>query len=255
MIHPVTYVINLDRNPARLKATETVLAAAGLSFTRVSAVDGSTLEAGTGDAALGTLGRKLNRGEVGCFESHRKCAKKFLETGRPYGLVVEDDLALRPMGKERLDYLWASLEHFRDWDIMNLGRNAKRFRTPLPQPGWKELGTTPYRAHYFPMQTTAVLWSRAGASTFLDLARQVTMPIDLFLRDWTLTTGRGIAFCPSPFTDRGEESEIDKMQVTHGSRGASRRAYYLPLRKKRQLQDYLRARKSQRAWAGERGYD
>ena len=249
MIPPVTYLINLDRNPERLKATEAVLDAAALSFTRVPAVDGNTLEAGTEAAAPGTFGRNLNRGEVGCFESHRLCAKKFLETGRPYGLVVEDDIALRPMGKERLDHLWASLEHFHDWDVMNLGRNAKRFCTPLPQPGWKELGTTPYRAHYFPITTTAILWSRAGASNFLNLAQQATMPIDHFLRDWTLTTGRGMAFSPSPFTDRGEESEIDKMQVIHGSRGAARRAYYLPLRKKRQLQEYLRARKSQRAWA------
>ncbi|WIY27351.1 glycosyltransferase family 25 protein [Parasedimentitalea psychrophila] len=249
VIQPVTYVINLDRNPARLKATKSVLAAAGLSFTRVPAVDGRRLEADAGNAALGTLGRTLSCGEVGCFESHRLCAKKFFATGLPYGLVVEDDLALRPMGKSQLDHLWASLEHIHGWDVMNLGKNAKRFCTPLLQPGWKELGTTHYRAHYFPMTTPAILWSRAGASTFLDLTQQITMPVDLFLRNWTLTTGRGMAFAPSPFTVRGEESEIDKMQATQGSRCAARNASYLPQRIKRQIQGYLLARKSQKAWA------
>ena len=245
---PTTFLINLDRNASRRETSETMINGLGLSFRRFPAVDGLTLPADVCNQSLGTLGRKLSRGEVGCFLSHLRCAELFLETDHAYGLVLEDDFMVRPDGKAQLDQLWASLDQIEDWDVINLGRDARRYRTLVQPADWRDTDTNLYRAHYFPITTTGLLWTRAGAAAFLNQTRQITMPVDIFLREWTLRTGRGLAFSPSPLSARPVKSEIDMMQPTQKKRGSDRRFGYPILRVKFQLRSHLLALRSQRAW-------
>ncbi|WP_366525747.1 glycosyltransferase family 25 protein, partial [Planktotalea sp.] len=38
------------------------------------------------------MGRDVNGGEIGCYFSHIRALENFLETGAPYGFVLEDDM-------------------------------------------------------------------------------------------------------------------------------------------------------------------
>ena len=50
-------------------------------------------------------------------------------------------------------------------------------------------GSAILRAHYFPMGSHAILWSRAGARRFLKATGHVTLPLDHFLRRWASARG------------------------------------------------------------------
>lgn len=91
-------VVNLNRSPERWKAIKTQLDRLQIPVERLEAVDGKLLP----DEVVGNLtssvhfsmGRELERGEIGCFLSHRKCWERLLDTNEKYALVLEDDLIL-----------------------------------------------------------------------------------------------------------------------------------------------------------------
>lgn len=93
------YAINLDRSVdrwARLQAQSRDL---GLDIIRVPAVDGSMITASARDWSNDTLfqrlnGRPLLPGEYGCYRSHLKALRLFLDSGASAGVIVEDDIEL-----------------------------------------------------------------------------------------------------------------------------------------------------------------
>ena len=69
----------------------------GLTFERIAAVDGRTLEGPELRAALRPLGYEhLNRYERAAFASHRAAWARFLETDERFACVMEDDVSLSP---------------------------------------------------------------------------------------------------------------------------------------------------------------
>lgn len=88
------YVINLDRSPERLRHMETTLGEHGLGFTRVVGVDGAELDAETYEAISHFGTRRLSRGEIGCFLSHRACWSRIADGAAAHGVVFEDDVVL-----------------------------------------------------------------------------------------------------------------------------------------------------------------
>ena len=90
-----SFVINLDRAPERLVHFEAQARAAGITFERLSAVDGHLMLAD--DCAAwqnpSTI-YPLSRPEIGCIISHKKAWKKIVESGTDWGAVFEDDVYL-----------------------------------------------------------------------------------------------------------------------------------------------------------------
>ena len=86
-----TFVLNLDRNPERLRFIAAQFAALRLDFTRIRGVDGQTVDRRQTAAAPYA---PLSVGEVGCFESHRRAWQAVLDRGLPAGIVLEDDVAI-----------------------------------------------------------------------------------------------------------------------------------------------------------------
>jgi glycosyl transferase family 25 len=117
------YLINLDRRPDRLAAMAEEGRKAGLSFTRIAAVDGQAPAAHTPMqrwfAASGPLG-PLPTGDRCCTLSHRQAWEALLESGEAYAAVLEDDVRLLPGAAALLaDAAWIpadadliKLEHF-----------------------------------------------------------------------------------------------------------------------------------------------
>lgn len=85
-----SFVINLDSRPDRMTFMQEQLDALGLPFSRIVAVDG------LGDADIGYPADhpKLTKPEYACYQSHINALRAFLETGKNYGLVLEDDAFL-----------------------------------------------------------------------------------------------------------------------------------------------------------------
>lgn len=92
------FVINLARAVARRQWMERHLHARGLDgWTIVDGVEGAAIP----DAEIPRVyddrrarhraGRTFTRGEIGCSLSHRKACLMLLDSGLPWGLVLEDD--------------------------------------------------------------------------------------------------------------------------------------------------------------------
>src|ERR1700735_688366 len=79
------YLINLDRHPERLAHMRKQLD--GVSFERVSAVDGSRRP---------PTAQGLTRFELACLESHRTAWRKFLASADSLACFLEDDLHVQP---------------------------------------------------------------------------------------------------------------------------------------------------------------
>lgn len=94
-----TFVINLVASPKRKIYMEELLSLYPfLSVDFIEAVDGRIIHDKeiekyfNQSEAKKKYGRFLRKGEIGCTLSHRKCAKRMLEGGYPYALILEDDV-------------------------------------------------------------------------------------------------------------------------------------------------------------------
>ncbi|CUH85150.1 glycosyltransferase family 25 protein [Thalassovita mediterranea] len=202
-----TFVVNLDADTERLGETRRQLQAAGVEFTRIAAVNGKQVEKTCAQPALEQAGRQLTCGEVGCFLSHRLAAQAFLDSDAEIGLVLEDDLAVQPHAKATLDALARDWRRQSIWDIANLARPAKHRFTQLPASQWT--GPKPiFRAHYMPVTTAAIAWTRGGATEFLLRTQTFGLPVDVFIQRWVAETNRGLAMLEPPFASRDDDSTI-----------------------------------------------
>ncbi len=221
------FLINLDGSDARLRAATAALQAQGAAFERHSAYDGrgkNGLDIPEYDAGgtLRRMGRALSGGEVGCFISHVEAAKRFMETGAAFGLVLEDDMSPTPQAFALTDALIGS--GISDWAVAHLAAAELKTTTLVGRLNANGRTANVYRAHYFPMCTTALLWSRAGAEQFIRDAYPIICPVDLHLRHWTQKSDTGIAVAPGFFSTTAVASEIAASTVKRG--GKSRTPLY-----------------------------
>lgn len=224
------FVINLDGSPDRLARVSAALDGAGLRFTRIAARNGLASEDRRRYRPLRArlrFGRGLAPAELGCFLSHRDAARRFLDSGADFGLVLEDD-ALPVPGAAAL--LAGLLRHLpkAGWDAVNLGAAAAQFRHPGAGAGGQAV---PERAHLFPLTSHAILWSRDGAARFLARTGTVDMALDHWLRQQMTRSGRGLGLDAPVFATAGRPSDIgadgtrDRLTAgwTYGRRRALRR--------------------------------
>lgn len=231
-------LINLDRSTERLARMTRRLNDAGLEFERVAAVDGATalsrgVAAYRAPDAKAYLGRALLPGEIGCYLSHIEAARRFVKSGSPWGLVLEDDARVPPDLADVVKEIVAVLPA--DCDIVNLSRPARRRSTPVAG------STVLRRAHYYPVTTTALLWSRAGAIQFLRDASPIRMPIDVFLQAWACKSGRGFAFVEPPVPADESASVINRPR---NSRTAANRVRYFTRRIERMIRNHRYAKRT-----------
>lgn len=94
-----TYIINLPSSIVRRQYMENLMQPLSFLNTKfVEAINGKSMS----DDALKALfdyhksilryGRKINKGEVGCTLSHRKCYELLLNSSATYALILEDDI-------------------------------------------------------------------------------------------------------------------------------------------------------------------
>lgn len=205
-------LINIHDAKDRYEAASDQLMRQGLDFKRVEAVDGRGKPASAFpqyDALRSSqfFGRELIGGEIGCYLSHLNCVQEFLESDESYCLVLEDDMSAPENLALILDQLIAALEYYGalSWDVINLGRATPNLRTGITSIDPHKL----FHAHYFPVTTTALLWSRHGAQAFWDTRDCIYAPVDHFLRNFCCLRGSGLCLDPPLITSTGAESLIN----------------------------------------------
>ncbi len=190
-------VINLDRSVDRLALMANQLDTLNLSWDRLSAVAPTQDQAllhplYDGIRARALFGRDLAPGEIGCFLSHIVALRSFVESKSPTFIVLEDDTIVCRSSidgiESVLEFLEQSFEG--EWHCINLSSSYRKRRCQL------EIfnGFNLYRAYYFPLLTSALLWSQSGAQAFLASveANGIYSPVDNQIRDFLTRYGIGL---------------------------------------------------------------
>lgn len=180
----LTLVINLDRAPHRWDVMASRIGDLGLTFERVAAVDGQELGALPWDGIDHKRyelchGKHLHPNEAGCYLSHVKAIRQFMESGSEFALVLEDDAAFTPDTLAVLEALMAEPAH---WDVAKL--NGRHSGTPVPQR--RLVGD--YRLVTFLTRNTgagAYLINRNAGARYLEHLLPMVVPFDhSFDRAW-----------------------------------------------------------------------
>ncbi|MDR0327832.1 MAG: glycosyltransferase family 25 protein [Planctomycetaceae bacterium] len=192
---PKVYVINLDRSPERLNDFVQSFGAVGLEIVRVPAVDGSeiTLPHPDYNERKHQLyqGETTGMGVVGCYFSHIKALRQFLESDEETSLICEDDVSAKPELPQILDNLLVLKKH---WDFVRLGG----LRAPSMRIGpWacsmyvpiRKLGNG-YRLSvpvYYVPSAAAYLINRKAAEKMVACLLPMSLPYDYaFEQNWRM---------------------------------------------------------------------
>ena len=175
------YLINLDRRPDRLAEMQGEARKTGLSFTRITALDGESPAseelAQRWFAQTGPLG-PLSRHEKCCALSHRIAWSALVDSGEDYAVIMEDDVRLGPDAGLLGNREWIpqgvdliKLEHFGPESQRVLVADERRLETA---------GISIGRMASRHTGAAAYLLSRRAAQRLLTLA-QFNLPVDHLL--------------------------------------------------------------------------
>lgn len=129
----LTLLINLDRSPERMRDMSVRLNEIGLPFQRVPAIDGKELGPGPWEGVNKKgfelcHGKRLPPNEAGCYLSHVKAIRCFMESDAEFCLILEDDVTPAPEFPEVVEALLMRAD---DWDVVKL--NGRHSGTPVAQ--------------------------------------------------------------------------------------------------------------------------
>jgi glycosyl transferase family 25 len=179
------YVINLDRSPERLQTFMQSFEPLGFNIVRVAAVDGKelTLPHPDYDERKYRLyhGKRTSRGAVGCYFSHIKALRQFLESDEETALICEDDVAAKP---ELPQILREVLTYNKHWDLVRL--NCLHVPTHVPVRKL-DLGYRLTVPVYWAGGTGAYLVNRKAAERIIEFSLPMYLPYDhAFEQNWRM---------------------------------------------------------------------
>ena len=202
------FVINLERSTERLATITRTLSVVGVDFTRVPAVDGRRLSFPLPgidpDRYRRTHGRDVRLTEIGCYMSHLRALRTFLDTPHLYAMVLEDDAVVTPESVRLVERLTA-IGAPDDWDMVKFEAHHLTVGLPIRAvSGRYRLCVLPTR----PTGAAAYLVNRAAASAILGALLPMRVPYDhAYDRAWALHL-RVRAILPLPIDVRHIESTI-----------------------------------------------
>lgn len=177
-------VVNMRRSSDRWEAIKAQLDRLRIPADRVDAVDGRLLSEeemkGLMSSVHYSIGRELERGEIGCFLSHRKCWQELVDSDEKFALIMEDDLLLSDRSfKFMLSDEWIP----EGCDLIQLFvfRKQKKYLCDLKEfdlNGGDKLWMPVFPA---PVGTQAYIISREAAKFALVKSNRFNLPVDEFL--------------------------------------------------------------------------
>lgn len=136
------FLINLDRSPERLELAHQSLTAAHIPYQRIPGFDASREDLSQCRIDLKAFqkihGRSEPRkGEIGCFQSHVRAIRAFLDADKESGIIIEDDAVPEPWFNQSIVQLLAWSDA---WDIVPLFHFHSGCPVPLRQSKGFQLG-------------------------------------------------------------------------------------------------------------------
>ena len=227
---PTTYgvfVINLASATARWDAVAGRLAAAGMTGTRIEAVNGRALRLPIPefDETRHRLctGRRPILPEIGCYLSHLAAMDAFLATADTHGLILEDDARF----DATLPGVVASALEWADaWDILRLSTVGRdRVCRIVPLDGGRHLGVNLTRTK----GSAAYMLNRRAAETLRRRLVPMCLAYDIAYDLEYLLGLQALAVSPYPVRQDGEPSQIQS-NVARAKLPATRYLSVFPFR-------------------------
>jgi glycosyl transferase, family 25 len=179
---PPCFVINLDGSHERLAGFASAADAAGLRWERIAAIDGrKTVEADWREFDVKKFGRVNGRlpmpGEYGCYASHVKALRRFLDMGVGSCVVFEDDARPEVRTRTVLDELARTMTGRAVLIRLVVHRNVG-FEPLMVLPSGDRIG----QSWFGPNGSAAAYFvTREAAAQLLTHAVPGRMPFDVFL--------------------------------------------------------------------------
>jgi len=188
---PRVYVINLDRSPERLEDFKQSFEPLGLDVVRVAAVDGKELTLPHPDCDPESYrryhGAHIGKGVIGCYLSHIKALRQFLESDEETALICEDDVAAKPELAQILSEVLSFKKH---WDMLRLNchKIPNWSRIPMHVPVRKlNFGYCLTAPVYWCEGTGAYLVNRKAAEKIVASSLPMYLPYDhAFEQNWRM---------------------------------------------------------------------
>jgi len=236
------YVINLDRSYERLELISSQFSIQKIDIERISAIDGMKLNMSkeANDAACKSeMGRSIQPGEVGCFLSHRKALKAFIDSGSDFAVILEDDALLSYDFFNGINNLCGFIAKNKHSNLcaVNLGPSDYKYTTKITAFSNMNL----MKAHRFPMLATGILWTRNGANLVLEQQEKIKYPYDNYLRILLTKSSNGLSVSPALVKAADVTSDIEARSAIKGRSKENRSRLYFIKKQKRVLREKISA--------------
>ena len=220
-----TFVINLDHAKERYRTVSENLNKLKIPFTRIPAVYGKNLtEPIRHYSKLSYMirtGKSQNNAEIGCYFSHIKTLKYFLETQFDYALVLEDDAQVNEHLPTILD---DCIRCKSKWDLIRLSSSRKGLCHKIITLGNKYSLSVNKRVL---KNTAGYFVNRYAAEKCIQHLLPMKLPYDVALdRDWSIGI-RTLCVQPFPVTFTDEETQIPKVKRVRFFRSTTFHLFHL----------------------------
>ncbi|WP_298284426.1 glycosyltransferase family 25 protein [Acidocella sp.] len=221
------YVVSLKRSPERRAAMSERLAALGLEFCFIDAIDGQDpLPAHAYDRRkrLRVYGTELSPYEIACGLSHVKACQAVAASGAAMGLIIEDDVELAPDLPRVLGAI-AKLE--RRFDIIRLaGKRPRPAKLVAPLAG-RGLA----RLFGGACGSQAYVITNAAARRFAEYALPMTQQIDVLLDEYYFHKLNTFSVLPHPIWENTQTPTTIPVRAPGNGRGRRTGIYRVMPRK------------------------
>lgn len=183
-------LINLERSKKRLEKSAELLGVIGQDFERIGAVDGTQLRDKEVEQIYSfddkdSYYKRLNKGEIGCYLSHKKTWQKIVDERLDFAVILEDDFESCDQLKEAIRQI-EKIEG--EWDYIKLAdHHRKRSFASSKNAGQFVLGVF----DKLPAGTMAQAVSFSGAKKLLKHSGKIKRPVDIAIQhafDFSLLT-------------------------------------------------------------------
>lgn len=182
----ITYLINLQRSPDRLREMKRSLEAQKIDFERVEAIDSENLSPSDWNICHTPsieYPYSIKAGEIACYLSHRLCWLKLINSGLKWGLILEDHCVL----SQRAYFYLRSTEWIpKECEIVQLVFSEKNvfYKKKIDLSDGNSLLNI---VNTSPVGTSGYFISRHAAEIALQYSDQILSPIDNYLfGSWSL---------------------------------------------------------------------
>lgn len=215
MNQPPIFLINLDSSCERLALSQSRLERNNLSFTRISAINGTELsEQEVKQHYCETINetkyhKTLTRGEIGCYLSHKKVWQKIIDEKIEYAIILEDDFEVVGDIHKTISTINALST---SWDYIKLATYKSKTRNIAYRRTMNDMNLVIYNKAM--AGTCAQAVSYQGAKNLLANSVKFGRPVDIDLQYWWEKNIELFALLPYAFSpDLNIKSDIAAMKL------------------------------------------